>query len=87
MYNHGVVCNMNNNNLLAAEKWLNELGIETEIHRNNLGVNRNDVAKVLGGLDSENTVTLIVELKKAVSTKLFWGGVAHNNDWLFLESF
>jgi len=83
-----VYCVIMNNNLKDAEKWLNELGIGTEQRRSVcLAVNRNDVAKVLGGLDSENSVTLIVELKKAVSTKLFWGGVAHNNDWLFLESF
>lgn len=83
-----LMCPMNNNNLIAAEKWLAELGIETYRPRISiLAVSRNDVAKVIGGNDAENSVGLMVELHKAVSNKLYWGGVGHNNDWFFLESF
>ncbi len=78
---------MNNLYLTQAEKWLNELGITTEIRRDCLAVNRNDVAHVLGGNDADNAVALMAELKSVVSPKLFWGGAAHNNDWFFLESF
>ena len=76
-----------NKTLIDATAWLTDLGITVESRRTCLAVNRNDVAKLLGGNDSENSVALIVEIKKGVSNKLFWGGVGYNPDWLFLESF
>jgi hypothetical protein len=78
---------MNNNNLIQAQKWLTELGIRTEPACDCLGVNRKDVLELVGGPTNEAPLILLIELKKAVSTKLFWGGVSDNPQWYYLESF
>lgn len=70
---------MNNNTLLHAEKWLNELGFKTQHANDSLMVLRDDIAN----WDEDDC--LIGELKRAVSTKLFWG---HQDDkWRHLMSF
>jgi hypothetical protein len=78
---------MNNNTLIQAAKWLTELGIRTEFTNTCLGVNRKDVWDIIGGPTNEAPLVLLVELKKSVSTKLFWGGVSDNPQWYYLESF
>lgn len=70
---------MNNNTLVAAEKWLNELGFKTEHANDSLKVAMSDIASW-----DENDC-LIAEMKRAISTKLFWGDV--QGEWRHLMSF
>ena len=78
---------MNNNTLSQAQKWLEELDIRTlAVTGSCLLVNRDDIANLgLGETPEASNQEIINELKKTVSTKLFWGG--KDDDWLWLESF
>lgn len=76
-----------NNILHEASRWLTDVGIATEFQGNCLAVKRTDVDSVIGGGPNEAALTLINELKSAVSKKLYWGGVSANDTWLYLESF
>jgi plasmid maintenance system antidote protein VapI len=77
---------MNNQLLVQAEKWLQELGIQTQPQASALGVNRNDLIALVGGsLDTEYR-EILEELKSALNTKkLFWGN--KDDNWVYLESF
>lgn len=64
---------MNNNLLLAAQKWLTELGIRTFAEQTFLRINRADVLDLFDGSDDNaKTANLIAELKKAISPKLYF---------------
>jgi predicted neuraminidase len=65
--------------LERAERWLNELGIQTERVDTVLKVNRDNAAG-FGEPDE-----LLAELKKGLGTpRLFW---TKDDNWLFLESY
>ncbi len=70
---------MNNITLINAEQWLNELGFKTERTQTSLKVANSDIASW-----DENDC-LIAEMKKAVSTKLYWSHI--DGDWRHLNSF
>lgn len=66
---------MNNNLLAAVQKWLTDLGIQTEAAQTFLKVNRADVANsglFTGRDENETTGTFLCDLKSAVnSNKLY----------------
>jgi hypothetical protein len=70
---------MNNNLLISAETWLNELGVRTERTQTTLKVSTSDIV-----MWDENNC-LILEMKKAISPKLYWGEVV--GEWRHLNSF
>ena len=73
---------MNNNLLLQAAKWLNELGIRTDAAQTYLKINRDDVENC--GL-FDGITNLISELKLAVSSKLYLE--LTTDDYYHLNSF
>lgn len=78
---------MNNTTLVAAEKWFNELGIETQLHPNCLMVKRLDLMAFDNAASKEEAEnTFIIELRNSLKTsKLFWAN--RNETWVYLESF
>ena len=63
---------MNNNLLLQAAKWLTELGIRNEPAQTFLKINRDDVSDLFEGTENEKGAALLLELKKAISNKLYF---------------
>lgn len=76
---------MNNTLLVAAEKWLNELGIRTEMCDTVLKVSRDDMVQLMPGTWESQYDEVLVGLKSAVSPRLTWGGKC--DDWLYLDVF
>ena len=73
---------MNDATLIAAQKWLTELGIRTEPKLTALLVNREDVTKLGLGVSSE----FLTELRNGVNSKrLYWAD--KDNQWLHLKCF
>lgn len=67
--------------LEKAGKWLNELGIITQLYPNCLKVCRQDVIAF-----GETTDVLLGEIRKAVGhNKLFWAN--QDTNWLYIETF
>jgi hypothetical protein len=66
--------------LERAEKWLNELGFETEGASTALKVSRDSIENWPTDADS-----LLGELKKEFGPRLFWSG--KDDNWLYLESY
>jgi len=79
---------MNNTSLIAAEKWLTEMGIQTIARPTCLMVNRTDMMNVGGSDGTDETLIhadVLSALKSAVSTKLFWS--SKDDDYLYLDYF
>ena len=79
---------MNNTSLIAAEKWLTEMGIQTIARPTGLMVNRTDMMNVAGSDGTDETLIhadVLSALKSAVSTKLFWS--SKDDNYLYLDSF
>lgn len=76
----------NNVLLLAAEKWLGELGIKTERANAALKVNRTDMVQSTPGTWESQYAEILGELKKHLnSCRIFWGG--KDDEWLWLETY
>lgn len=73
---------MNNNLLLKAAQWLTELGIRNETAQTYLKISRDDVENC--GL-FDNIANLVLELKSAVSNKLYLE--LTTDDYYHLNSF
>lgn len=72
--------------LEKSQKWLNELGVRTELTENILKVNKNDMVNLLFGEWESQYEEILSELRKELNTvKLFWGG--KDDTWLFLDCF
>jgi hypothetical protein len=74
-----------NNILMASEKWLNEMGVETKSHSNCLWVSRTGMVAVIGEDEEKCYDEILKALREAVSTKLLWDG--KDDNWLYLGSF
>ena len=78
---------MNNIVLDQAKKWLDELGIRTQVFdRGAVWVNRDDMVNVIDKGEQESYDEILATLKSELnSNKLFWGG--KDDTWLSLDSF
>jgi hypothetical protein len=71
---------MNNMLLSRAEKWLRELGFQTEVISTAIKVSRDSIENWPTDPDS-----LLGELKREFGPRLCWG--SKDDNWLYLESY
>ena len=79
---------MNDLTLIAADKWLTELGVRTVPKQTCLWVNRDDIINLGFVPTSEGSAydMFLNEIRSGVNSKrLYWGG--KDDSWLYLSCF
>jgi len=79
---------MNDVTLIAAQKWLTEIGVRTEARHTTLWVNRDDIVNLgfLPGPEGSAYDLFLNELRSGVNSKrLYWAN--KDNSWLHLQCF